>query len=126
MVKDTLRPGGLRDRGSALWDALVTSDTSTPDAVLAGEACRLADRLDQLDQLLAGDIDTWVTLTHRLMTEDYELKIDGAAAEARQAAAALRQILTKLTASDAAAPSGGSIADELAARRAEREADATG
>jgi hypothetical protein len=104
---------------------LTKGDPPVERQVLAGEAARLADRLDQLDELLAGDIDCWVRLTHRLMTEDYELKIDSAASEARQTAAALRQILSQL-AESAAPAKGGSIADELEARRAARQADSTG
>ena len=69
--RDLLRPGGLQARGSALWDALTSNSESVERCVLAGEAARLADRLDRLDELLSGDIDTWVRLTHRLMTEDY-------------------------------------------------------
>lgn len=120
-----LRPVGLRTRGSALWDALTEGEPTVERQVLAGEAARLADRLDQLDELLTGDIDCWVRLTHRLLTEDYELKIDSAASEARQTAAALRQILSQLAGVGAPAE-GGSIADELEARRAARQADATG
>lgn len=121
--QDALRPLRLGARGAALWKALTKGKVSVERRVLAGEASRLADRLDRLDELLAGDIDTWMRLTHRLMTEDYELKIDSAASEARQTAAALRQILSQLA--EGAAPAvGGSIADELDARRAARQADA--
>lgn len=123
--RDLLRPGGLQARGSALWDALTSNSESVERCVLAGEAARLADRLDRLDELLSGDSDTWVRLTHRLMTEDYELKIDSAASEARQTAASLRQILSQL-AEGAAPAAGGSIADELEARRAARQADSSG
>ena len=123
--QDALRPLRLGARGAALWEALTKGkvSVSVERRVLAGEASRLADRLDRLDELLAGDIDTWMRLTHRLMTEDYELKIDSAASEARQTAAALRQILSQLA--EGAAPAvGGSIADELDGRRAARQADA--
>ena len=126
MISDTLRPAGLQTRGSALWDALVAKDTSTADRVLAGEACRLADRLDKLDELLAGDVELWCRLTHRLQTRDYELKIDGAAAEARQAAAALRQIFSQLAKASAPQSAGDDLDDELAAKRAARGTDATG
>lgn len=127
MVDDPLKPADLMVRGRALWAELVC-DPEVPASrkVLAGEACRLADRLDRLDMLLSGDVESWASLTHKLLTQDYELKIDGAAAEARQAAAALRQILSQLAADSTSKASGGSLADELAARRADREANASG
>jgi hypothetical protein len=104
--------------------APLTATLSTK--ILAGEACRLADRLDKLDLLLAGDIETWVTLTHNLMTADYELKINSAETAARQTALALRQIIGQLTASGEAVAPGGSLADELEARRTARQANASG
>ena len=82
--------------GSALWDDLADEGDPHSLTVLVIEACRLADRLTKFDQLLRGDVDTWMTLTHRLMTEDYELKIDSAASEARQTASTLRQILADI------------------------------
>lgn len=123
---EALRPKGLGPRGSALWTDLVAEADSVARLTLAGEAARLADRLDKLDELLSGDIDAWCHLTHRLMTTDYELKIDAAASEARQSAGALRQILSQLNSAESEPSTGGSFADELAARRADREADATG
>lgn len=82
--------------GSALWADLAVESDPFSLTVLVIEACRLADRLTKLDLLLRGDIDTWARLTHRTLTDDYELKIDSAAAEARQTAGALRQILTEI------------------------------
>lgn len=82
--------------GSALWADLAEVGDPYSLTVLVIEACRLADRLTKLDLLLRGDIDTWARLTHRTLTDDYELKIDSASAEARQTAGALRQILTEI------------------------------
>ena len=46
-------PDGLGPRGSALWESLARSP-ETPDGVLALEACRAADRLDELDSIIHG------------------------------------------------------------------------
>lgn len=82
--------------GSALWADLAEESDPYSLLVMVIEACRLADRLAKFDLLLRGDIDTWARLTHRTLTDDYELKIDSAAAEARQTAGALRQILAEI------------------------------
>ncbi|ALY07635.1 terminase small subunit [Gordonia phage Howe] len=84
------------DAGSALWADLAAESDPFSLLVLIIEACRLADRLAKFDELLRGDIDTWARLTHRTLTDDYELKIDSASAEARQTAGALRQILAEV------------------------------
>lgn len=117
-----LVPSRLGARGQALWDQMTKVVPAAERAVLIGEACRLADRMEKLDLLLCGDIDTWAALVHDLRTEDYELKINSAAVEARQCANAYRQILAQLeTGSVTAGGSGAmSLGDELAARRADR------
>jgi hypothetical protein len=46
-------PVGLHERGRALWSAL-GQDLSTPAGQVALEACRAADRLDELDSVIAG------------------------------------------------------------------------
>lgn len=90
-------PDGLGERGSALWAAMVADRSFSPSAgVLLAEACRLADRLERLDQILRGDVEVWARLVHDLRTDDYELRIDGALSEARQQANTLRQIVATL------------------------------
>ncbi|NEW27256.1 hypothetical protein [Nocardia cyriacigeorgica] len=118
-----LRPETLGERGSALWDALMDDrGQDVPRAVLAGEAARLADRLDKLDQLLSGNVDCWTRLRHREGNDDAVLIVDSAAGEARQATNTLRQLVAQLVGSTAdQGSSGGSIADELARRRAGRD-----
>jgi hypothetical protein len=112
-------------RAAALWNELHEPTATVVRSVLIGEACRLIDRLDKLDRILAGEIDTWAKLILRTQSDAYELKIDGAANEARQTATALRQILAQLTADQSESP-GGSIADEIAARRAARQPNPAG
>lgn len=46
-------PLGLHARGSTLWEALAHAE-GTALGVLALEACRAADRLDELDSIIAG------------------------------------------------------------------------
>jgi hypothetical protein len=105
---------------------MVDADTSVQRKVLIGEACRLTDRLDQLDRLLSGDVELFARLVlHRTQCEIYELKIDAAAAEARQTVSVLRQVMAQLAGQQPEAI-GGSIADEIAARRAAREAGSAG
>ena len=64
--------------------------------VLLEEACRIADRLDRLDAVLAGEADVWARLVHRTRTDSYELVIDSAMGEARQHALALKQLLLSI------------------------------
>lgn len=97
-------PVGLGAGGRALWKA-ITEDHPDLDAaqkVQLEEACRAKDRLDKLDQLLRGDIDTWLTLTHRTMTEDYELKVDAALAQSNATANLMKQLLAALRLPDEA------------------------
>lgn len=90
-------PVGLDKGGRALWKAV--TDLHELDAmqqVQLLEACRSKDRLDKLDDLLRGDVDTWATLTHNLRTEDYELRIDDALGKANATANLLKQLLAAL------------------------------
>lgn len=93
-------PDDLDDRGAQLWRDM--GGSAEPDAgarLLLHEACRLADRMEKLDRLLRGDVDTWVTVElPRDGSEDEPLriKVDGALAEARLHVTALRQVLAQL------------------------------
>ena len=117
-------------RGQELWDALAES-VGPAQRVLLDEACRIADRLDRLDELLAGR-ETWASV----VTEDggeVRLVIDGLLGESRQQATALRGLLAEVV---KAAPtkqgksSGGKRGEvagnvsSLAARAARRRATA--
>lgn len=88
--------GGHRgERAQRLFDAYADR-VDEAGTVLIEEACRMVDRLDKLDGILSGDVDVWCRLIHNLRTEDYELKIDSALAEARQQVTELRQLLGSL------------------------------
>lgn len=82
--------------GSALYEALHRETDSYAVTVMIVEAARTKDRLDKLDLILRADVETWAVLVHDLRTEDYELRINSAAAEARQQASVLRQLLAEI------------------------------
>lgn len=96
-------PDGLQERGRALWSALGRA-VGTPEGVLALEACRIADRLDEFDRLIAGKgvlnllqfrLDLDLGYDDRRNVE-VTVKIQGVLAEARQHAVALGALLARL------------------------------
>lgn len=121
-------PKGLSPRGRALWTAMHQGRTPGPtETVLLVEACRLVDRLDRLDLVLRGS--PFVTL--RTDEDDEErlvLVVDSAASEARMTAGALKQIVAELRhhGGGEGAGQGGSLLDQLAAKRADRIANSSG
>lgn len=83
-------------RGQRLWDAyheLVDGELGT---LLLEEACRLADRLEQLDRLLQGDETLWAFVSRGRGRGRIEVHVDNALTEARQQAVALRQVVSSL------------------------------
>lgn len=96
-------PFGLNAGGRELWIA-ITKDHGLDAAqkVQLTEACRAKDRLDKLDEILRGDVEAWLTLTHDLRTERYELKIDAALAQANATANLMKQLLAALRLPDEA------------------------
>ena len=84
--------------GSALWSAITEAhdDLDAPQLVQLEEACRAKDRLDRLDKILSGDVDTWATVMHNARTENYELKIDAALSQANATANLMKQLLAAL------------------------------
>ena len=120
-----LVPSGLGPRGEALWKALMPPNAvDSQRAVLAAEACRMADRLDQLDLLIRGDVDTWCRITEG-RSGDLEVSLNAAATESRQLTNVFRQLMGQL-AEQSVRKAGGSVADELAKARAARESRAAG
>lgn len=129
-MSDVDPPATLGERGASLWRGLRKEGSfGPPEVVLVMEACRIADRLDKLDDLIIGGSETWIDLI-----ETYEgsgiadVVINKPLAEARQQALALKQILAELRQMRgvSAGDSGGDELDELAARRAARIANAAG
>lgn len=88
---------GLRDRGRALWESLTAARSfDAAGELLAGEACRIADRLERLDRLLRGDAGDWSQIVEVPGSGTLVLVIDSALSEARQQQNALRQIFATL------------------------------
>lgn len=117
-------PDGLSTRGEALWAAVVASRAlGAADLVLLEESCRIADRLEQLDRLLRGDVDTWTRIVSDREGSPVELRVDSALAEARQQQSVLRQLIVTLGLSTSEpAREARSALDDLAARRTARGA----
>lgn len=59
------------------------------------EAGRLSTRLDGLDRLLAGDVDTWMEISE-VRGGTLEVRVDNVMGEARQGAGVLRQMITEI------------------------------
>ena len=96
-------PDGLAAGGRALWQAVAeVHELDAVQEVQLLEACRAKDRLDKLDDLLRGDVEVWARLVHNLQTEDYELKIDKALAQANTTANMLKQLLAAMRLPDEA------------------------
>lgn len=100
-------PAGLRDRGRQLWDG-IGQHLDTPAGQLALEACRLADRLDEIDQVIAGK-DVLHLMAFRLnydlgelidaseeRTISIKVEVSGVLTEARQQQNTFRQVLAAL------------------------------
>lgn len=125
MAYDGVIPDGLAERGTALWlDVLAERDLDAAGRVLLAEACRMADRLEQMDRLLRGDISTWAVISDEYGAggkRRVTVVLDDALGEARQQAATYRQIVATLKLGTAAekATERGSL-DQLGARRAAR------
>jgi DNA-binding transcriptional LysR family regulator len=112
----------LGARGRSLWDDVTKLlELDAAGRVLLEEACRIADRLDRLEALIAGDGREWarVEFTVRGARKEVRLVFDDALAEARQQANTLRQIVTSLKLGQASEKSSGkaSALDQLAAKR---------
>jgi hypothetical protein len=118
---------GLGPRGRRLWREMAGDKLDASKRVLLEEACRIADRLDKLDALLLGDVDAWFRFTADDSGAEVTVTVDKALSEARHQAVALKQIVSELRQGAAAKPeTGGSVLDQLAARREARRTNASG
>lgn len=119
----------LSTRLRTQYAAQCVADASV--AVLVQEACRIADRLDALDDIITGKAE-WIELMHfrtkRGSDDQIEISFDNVLAEARQQASAFRGLMAQLGAGKAGAvktaPKEVDPLDALAARRAARGAGA--
>lgn len=109
-------PAGLSESGEDLWRG-VTGDRklSAPARVLLLNACRIADRCDEL----VNEIGFRLTMEN----DRGDTVINPLISEHRQQYATLASILGKMGLAELpAVRSGPSVMDQLAAKRAEREA----
>lgn len=129
------RSEALGQRGKALWLELSKDHELTGGAgTLALEACRCADRLEELDAVIQGkgvlDLMRFRVLNNYISEDAQEIHVDvsfsNVLAEVRQQQMALRAMLTTLGAEKPVEKSKGSALDDLAARRAARVSDPTG
>lgn len=90
-------PTGLRSGGKSLWTAITDDhDLDAVQLVQLEEACRAKDRLDQLDRVLRGDVDTWAEI---IGDEDHQrcrLQVAPALGKANETANLMKQLLAAL------------------------------
>lgn len=103
-------PAGLGERGLAVWEAM--SGTDVPRNALVLEAARLADRLDELDNIIQGkgvlNLMQFRVLNREVGDDgeldiNVEVKFQNVFSEARQQAIAFATILSKLAPVESAA-----------------------
>lgn len=95
MAVSRANPHRLGTRGLRLWKSIATGRKLTEiESQNLVEACRIADRLEKLDELIRGDDDAWFRIKLP-RTDDglIELLINDPMKEARMHAAALRQLI---------------------------------
>lgn len=109
--------------------ALATPATDPRTLALLEEAARIADRLDDIDQVIAGR-GVLQLLRFRLVDDEgrvAEVKFDAVLSEARQQATALKQLLAQLGVPHVEVkPERRSTLDDLAEKRAARDAATAG
>ncbi|ADL70969.1 terminase small subunit [Mycobacterium phage DirkDirk] len=116
-VKNTVPPG-LMAAGKELWESVASErELDAPSRVLLLNACRIADRLDQLDQEIDGRL-----LSYNQRGDEV---INPLISEHRQQYTTLANILGKMGLGELPkAKQENSRWDELAKKRAERAAKA--
>ena len=82
--------------GQRLWDAIAEAhELDEAQRVQLVEACRMKDRLDQLDLLLRGDVSTWVSI-HESEGRPAVLVINAALVQANTTANTMKQLLAAM------------------------------
>lgn len=89
-------PEGLASRGSSLWRDVTTGASLGPlEATMLAEACRIADRLEQLDRQLRGE--DWLRFHARDDAgTQIDVYVDKVLSEAREQATAFKGIWSEL------------------------------
>ena len=106
-------PKGLGPRGRRLWRELVAAHQLGPaQLVLAEESCRLADRLDRFNAILAGDESTWFELVDPEGSgTTVTVTVTSVLSEARLTATALKGLITELRQATSREPGQPAAAD---------------
>lgn len=87
-----------------MWRAITEDHELDPvQRVQLEEACRAKDRLDKLDQVLRGDVDTWTQLVVDAASDGQilELRVTQALSKANDTANLMKQLLAALRLPDA-------------------------
>lgn len=96
-------PTGLGAGGRALWKSITGDhDLDAVQVAQLTEACRAKDRLDKLDEILRGDVDTWAEVYTNADGEPVSLRVDAALSKANETANLMKQLLAALRLPDAA------------------------
>lgn len=120
----------MSERSDRLAADLKVTALAGPARVLAEEAVRITERLDNLDRSLRGDPDAWLEVVTRMPPTVAEVVVDKLLSEVRQQGLALAAVLKALHALSA----GGEVekpaevlvdtADEVRKRREDKAAAA--
>ncbi len=98
-------PMTLGPRGKRVWNGIAKNhELDAVQLVVLEEACRVADRLEKLDEILRGDEESFLRLELPRGAEGFEgemvLQVAGALAESRQQQNVMKQLLVSLRLED--------------------------
>lgn len=86
---------GMEPNSEELFDSLYSEGDAESVRTLAVEAVRTWNRLCKLNQLISGDVDTWMTLVTNDSGE-VRVSIDAALSAARTQASSYRMLLEQI------------------------------
>ena len=90
-----MRRNDFQTAGQELFLSLNRENEPFSIGVLVVEACRIADRLDALNELIVGAENVWMRLQEG-RDGVLEVRMDSALQESRQQATTLRQLLAEI------------------------------
>lgn len=95
-------PPDLGTGGRWLWESITAAhELDAAQRVQLVEACRAKDRLDKLDLILRGDVDTWTALVEDSTGSIVNVQVTGALVQANATANAMKQLLAAMRLPDA-------------------------
>ena len=91
-------PAGLGPRGSQLWEEMAGLKLGPTHVLTLERLCRMADRLDRLDELLKGGdwLDLAIQRTSTDTTLEVRVTVDRAVGEVRQHEVAMKLLVAEL------------------------------